>query len=324
MVMAIRVHHVGGPEQLAWEDIGPVACGPGQVLVRNTAVAVNMLDVYQRSGRPHPSGPKFPYVPGSINVGVLEDMPGMPAQLRPGMRVVCMGAFGGYAEQTAVAAERVIPLPDDIDDRDAAAMYVRGLTAYYLTHLHHQVRPGQQLLVHAAAGGLGQLLARWATALGAEVIGTVSTPAKQAIARAAGCAHVLVRQDADWVAACLAVAPQGVDVAYDSIGRDTLRDSLRCIRTGGRAIVCGAASGTVEQLSLEWLHAGSLSVSRPTVMTYVRSREQLETASAAVFAAMRGGILRLEGIAEHALRDAHQAHRMLESGRARHTPILVP
>lgn len=324
MVMAIRVHRVGGPEEMAWEDVGSVVCERGQVLVSNTAIAVNMLDVYQRSGRPHPSGPRFPYVPGSVNVGVLEDTGAMPPGLQPGMRVVCMGAFGAYSAQTAVDADRVIPLPDDIADHDAAAMYVRGLTAYYLTHLHHEIRPGQQLLVHAAAGGLGQLLSRWATALGAEVIGTVSKPEKQRIAEDAGCVRVLVRNGADWVAGCLAVTQQGVEVAYDSIGRDTIQDTLRCIRPGGRAIVCGAASGTVEHLSLEWLHAGSLSVSRPTVMTYVRTREQLQEASAAVFAAMRRGILRLSGIEAYPLRDAHRAHRSLESGQARHTPILLP
>ncbi|HYF16419.1 MAG TPA: zinc-binding dehydrogenase [Ramlibacter sp.] len=187
------------------------------------------------------------------------------------------------------------------------------------------MEPGQVLLVHAAAGGLGQLLCRWASHLGATVIGTVGAPAKQEVARSAGCAHVLLRTEEDVAARCMDLTGgQGVDVVYDSVGRDTVRQSLACLRPGGHAIVCGAASGTVENFSLEWLHARSCKISRPTVETYVRSREQLHTAARAVFDGMRAGVLRLRGIQRFGLHEAADAHRALESRLAILTPVLLP
>lgn len=325
MVMAIRVHQTGDPEVLRWEAIAMPVPRAHEVLVRNTAVGVNMVDVYQRSGRPHPKQPSFPYVPGSIHVGIVERCGEAVAGLAAGDRVVCMGSFGAYGERTVVDAARAVRVPADLQDQEVAAIFVRGLTAHYLTHLHHRVQPGESCLVHAAAGGLGQLLCRWLRHLGAHVMGTVGTAEKVAIASAAGCAQVVVRDQEDVVGRCSSWTDgAGVSVVYDSVGRDTVRQSIACLGFGGHVIVCGAASGTVEDFSLEWLHARSGKISRPTVATYVRTREQLQASAGAVFDAMRAGILRLDAIQPYALRDAAQAHRALESRRAGGIPILVP
>jgi NADPH2:quinone reductase len=325
MSMAIVVSERGGPEQLRWEGVAPLVPGPGDVLVSNSAVDVNMLDVYHRAGRPHPHRPELPYVPGSVNVGTVAGWGADVADVSAGQRVVGVGSIGGYAQHTLGRADRLVRVPDDLDDVQLAAVFVRGLTAYYLTHQHHAVRAGETVLVQAASGGLGQLLCRWCAALGAVVIGTVSTPAKVPTARAAGCSEVIVRAREDLAGrSLLLTGGRGVDVVYDSIGPDTVRQSLGSLRVGGEAIVCGATSGTVDNFSLEWLHARSLRISRPTLATHIATSEQLRTAASAVFSAMRQGLLKLPDVMAFPLAEAAQAHRALESGAAPGTPVLIP
>jgi NADPH2:quinone reductase len=320
---AIRIHETGGPEVLRWEEIDLGRPGPGEVRLRQTAVGLNYIDTYHRSGL-YPL--ELPAVLGREAAGVVEEVGAGVAELRPGDRVAYALHPGAYAEARLMPAARLVRLPDGIDERTAAAAMLKGLTAHYLLRRTHRVEPGETILLHAAAGGVGLIACQWAKRLGATVIGTVGSPEKAAIARAHGCDHTVLYDREDVVARVRELTGgRGVGVVYDSVGRATLEASLDCLAPCGLLVSFGQSSGPVPPLNLGLLaQKGSLFVTRPTLATFIAEREDLLAASAELFDAIREGGLRVEIGQTYPLRDASRAHRDLEARRTRGSTLLVP
>ena len=324
MPHAIRVHQLGGPEVLRWEAIDLPEPEAGQVRVRQSAIGLNFIDVYHRTGLYPP--PQLPFTPGLEAAGVVTAVgPGVTG-LTPGDRVGYTDVLGAYAEERNLPAERVLTLPDDIAERDAAALLLKGMTAAYLLHRTYAVQAGETILVHAAAGGVGQLLCRWAAHLGATVIGTVGNDAKAAIARDCGCQHPLVWGRDDVVARVRELtAGEGVPVVYDSVGRDSFEVSLDCLRPFGLLASFGQSSGKVPPLDVTRLSAkGSLYLTRPTLMHHIRRRADLTSLAAKLFGAVRSGAVSA-GIAQtYPLAEAARAHADLEARRTTGSTVLLP
>ena len=324
MTKAVRIHEHGGPEVLTFEDVDVGDPGAGEALIRHTAIGLNFVDTYHRTGQMgHPV--TFPMILGVQGTGVVEALgPGVDS-LRPGDRVTYSGLQGSYSEIRLAPAERMIQLPDDISDDLAAAAFLRTLTAEYLLRRLHKVEPGETILVHAAAGGAGQIICQWAKALGATVIGTVGTDEKAALVKGLGVDHAIVYTREDFAGRVMEITEgRGVPVVYDSVGKDTFMGSLDCLRPMGHAINYGTASGQVEPFPLQNLHAKSLTVTRPTLATFIASREDLEAASETVFGVLRDGTVKVEITARYDLKDTAQAHRDLESRNTTGAMILVP
>lgn len=320
---AMRVYKSGGPDVLQWEDFDPGAPAAGQVRVRHTAIGVNFIDIYHRSGLyPLP----FPHGIGLEAAGTVEAVgPGVKSP-RLGDRVAyASGPAGAYAEFNLVPADRLVILPDDIDDRTAAALMLKGLTAWYLLHKTFAVKKGQTILVHAAAGGVGQMLSRWGKAMGAKVIGTVGHQDKVDIAREAGCDHVLISRQ-DFVKDVREITGGvGVEVVYDGIGKDTFMASLDCLKPRGLMASYGSASGPVPTFEPGILSAkGSLFLTRPSLMHYTATRAELEEGAGALFDAVRKKIARAAITATFALKDAAEAQRQLESRKTTGAVLLIP
>jgi NADPH:quinone reductase len=309
----MRIHQHGGPEVLRWEDEEVGDPGPGQVRLRQTAVALNFVDIYFRVGQF--GSETMPFVPGVEGAGIVDAVgPGVD-QFQPGERVAYAGLPGAYREVRLAPAERLLKLPDDIDDRTAAAGLLRALTCEYLLRRLYKVQPGDTILFHAAAGGVGLIACQWAKALGATVIGTVRNDEKAEVARQHGCDHPIIYTREDFVARVKELTDgEGVPVVYDSVGRDTFMRSLECLRPVGMAINFGTASGQVEPFSLQVLHKKSLIVTRPALATFIAKRGDYETAAEAVFGAMRRGVFKVPVGGAYPLAEAAQAHRALESG----------
>jgi NADPH2:quinone reductase len=323
---AIRIHRQGGPEVLEWESVPLVAPGAGEVLLRQTAIGINFVDVYHRTGQfgAHDS-PPLPLVLGVQGVGRVEAVGSGVANVAEGDRVAYVGVIGAYAERRLAPASRLVKLPDDISDELAAAALLRGLTAEYLLRRLYNVRPGVRVLVHAAAGGVGLVLCQWAKALGATVIGTVGTEAKAEIARAHGCDHPVVYTKEDFVAAVERLTGGGgVHVVYDSVGKATFMGSLACLRTRGMALNFGTASGQVEPFPLQRLHSKSLIVTRPTLGSWIAARDELDAGVDAFFAVLRSGTVKVSITGRYPLRDAAEAHRALESRATTGSLVLLP
>ena len=325
MPKAIRIHAPGGPEVLHWEEVEVPAPGPGEVRLRHTAVGLNFIDVYHRTGLyklPLPAGL------GQEGAGVVESVGEGVDFLKAGDRVAYCGAGapGAYCEVRNAPAERMVPLPADIDDRAAAAMMLKGLTAWYLLRRTFVVQAGDPILVHAAAGGVGLILCQWAAHLGATVIGTVGSRAKADLAAAHGCHHPLVLGEDDFVARTRALTGgAGVPVVYDSVGRDTFMGSLDCLRPRGMMVSFGQSSGSVPPLDVTLLAAkGSLFLTRPTLFAYVAQRSELLEAAAELFTLVRSGALRIEINQTYPLAEAAQAHRDLEGRRTTGSTVLIP
>ncbi|MFN7135159.1 MAG: quinone oxidoreductase family protein, partial [Myxococcales bacterium] len=312
MPHAIRFHQTGGPEVLQWEPLPVGAPGPGQVRLRQTAVGLNFIDTYHRSGLyPVP----LPATPGMEGAGVVAELGPGVAGFEVGQRVAYAGGpLGAYAEERLIPSDRLVPLPDDVSDEGAAAMMLQGMTAQYLLRRTFPVKRGDTLLVHAAAGGVGLILCQWAAALGATVIGTVSTDEKAALARENGCAHPVVYTREDFVAAVRELTGgRGVDVVYDSVGRDTFLRSLECLRPLGTMVSFGQSSGAIPPLDVGLLsQRGSLFLTRPTLMTYTARREDLLAIADELFSVVRAGTVRIPVRQRWPLRDAAEAHRALE------------
>ncbi len=320
----LRIHQHGGPEVLSWDDVGLPDPGPGEVLIRHTAIGFNFVDTYHRTGQ---LGHKvtFPLIMGSQGAGVVEAIGDDVDSLNIGDRVTYANLLGSYAEARIVPADRMVKTPEDISDDLAAAAFLRSLTAHYLLMRLYPVQPGETILVHAAAGGTGQILCQWAKALGATVIGTVGTEAKAEIARAQGCAHAIVYTRDNFTDKVMEITNgEGVPVVFDSVGRDTFLGSLECLAPMGMGINFGTASGQVEPFPLQHLHRKSLIVTRPTLATYVAKREDLEAASEEVFRVLRDGTVKIKITRRFALKDAADAHRAIESRETMGTMILVP
>jgi NADPH2:quinone reductase len=322
MVHAIRVHQAGGPEVLQWEEADVGEPGPGQVRLRQTAVGLNYIDVYHRTGLyPQP----LPFTPGTEAAGVVEAIGKEVTDLSAGDRVAYAGPIGSYAEARLIDADRLVKLPDYVSDELAAAMMLQGMTARMLLRAVHEVRPGDTILVHAAAGGVGLILCQWADALGATVIGTVSTDEKAAIASAHGCHHPIVYTRQDFVAEVERITDGAkLPVVYDSVGKDTFLKSLDCLRPRGLMVSYGNASGRPDPIAPALLaQKGSLFLTRPTLFSYIATREELEQSAAELFDMVRSGKVKVEIGQRFALKDAAEAHRQLEARKTTGSTVLT-
>ncbi len=325
MVKAIRIHETGGPEVLRWEDVEVGAPGPGEILIRHTAVGLNYIDTYHRSGL-YPV-PDLPATIGMEAAGVVEEVGEGVSDVRPGDRVAYASPpLGAYAEKRLMPADRVVVLPGDIDDRRAAAMMLQGMTVQYLIRRTHRVQPGETVLFHAAAGGVGLIACQWLKHLGATVIGTVGSDEKAELARAHGCDHAIVYTREDFVERVREITGgSGVPVVYDSVGRDTFYKSLDCLRPLGLMVLFGSASGPVTDFDVGLLAAkGSLYLTRPTLMTYTAKREDLVRSANELFEVVSSGAVRIEINQTYPLSEAARAHRDLEGRRTTGSTILIP
>ena len=324
MTHAIRFHTPGGPEALAWETVDVPAPGPGEARVRHTAVGLNYIDTYHRSGAyklPMPSGL------GQEAAGVVEAVGSGVTDLKPGQRVAYgTGPIGAYSEVRTMPAERLVPLPDGISDRDAAAMMLKGLTVQYLFRQTKKLAAGDTIVFHAAAGGVGLIACQWAKALGVTTIGTVSSDEKAAIAKTHGCTHTIVYSRENVVERVKALTGgKGVPVVYDGVGKDTWQASLDCLSPRGLWVLFGAASGPVPPLDLQMLAAkGSLFVTRPTLFSYAATRESLLAMSKEMFDLMLAGKVKAEIHQTFPLAKAADAHRALQGRQTTGATLLIP
>jgi NADPH2:quinone reductase len=324
MTKAIRIHETGGPEVMRWDDVEVGKPGPGEVRLRHTAVGLNYIDVYHRSGL-YPL-PKLPVVIGREAAGVVEEVGAGVTSLKPGDHAAYVDPMGSYAEARLHPANRLVKLPKEISDQTAAAMMLKGLTAQYLLRRTYRVQAGETILVHAAAGGVGLILCEWARHVGATVIGTVSTEEKAALARQHGCHYTVLYTRENFVERVKEITGgNGVAVVYDSVGKDTFAGSLDCLRPLGMMVSYGNASGKVPPFDPGILMAkGSLFLTRPTLVTYTATREDLEDSSAELFDVVRNGVVKIEVKQMYPLKDAAAAHRDLEARKTTGSTLLLP
>jgi NADPH2:quinone reductase len=289
MTQAIRVHAYGGPEALKWERVEVGEPGPGEVRVKQTAVGLNFIDVYQRTGL-YPQA-SLPFTPGSEGAGVVTAVGEGVKDLKAGDRVAYAGQVGAYAEERLIAADRVVKIPKGISDEVAASIMLKGMTAQYLLRRTYVVGPRTTLLFHAAAGGVGLIACQWAASLGATVIGTVGSAGKALIARAHGCTHVINYREEDFVTMVKAYTDgRGVDVVYDSIGKDTFPGSLDCLKPLGLWVSFGQSSGPVPEFKITLLsQKGSLYATRPSLMNYTATRKDLAATAKDLFDVVGSG-----------------------------------
>jgi NADPH2:quinone reductase len=321
---AIRFHKTGGPEVLQWEEVEVGAPGPGQVRVRHNAVGLNFIDTYHRTGL---YAATLPSGIGLEAAGVVEEAGPGVSDLEAGDRVAYgTGPIGAYAESRIMPAEKLLKLPDAIDDRTAAAMMLQGMTAQYLLRRTHRVEPGETILVHAAAGGVGLILAQWAKHLGATVIGTAGSEEKANLARAHGCDHVILyRQEKVAERVREITGGAGVPVVYDGVGKDTFMASLDSLALRGLMVSFGNASGPVPPFEPILLsQKGSLFLTRPTLMHYTSTREELVATARDLFDVVTRGAVRIEVRQTFPLREAAEAHRALEGRRTTGSTVLLP
>ncbi|SOY58305.1 quinone oxidoreductase, NADPH-dependent [Cupriavidus taiwanensis] len=324
MSKAIRIEQTGGPEVMQWVDVQVGDPGPGEVRVRHEAVGLNYIDVYFRTGlykQPLPGGL------GMEGAGVVEAVGEGVRHVAVGDRVAYAGRpTGAYAQVRVMPADIVVRLPDAIPFDTAAAMMLQGLTAQYLIRDSYQVQPGDTVLLHAAAGGVGLIACQWLKALGVTVIGTVGSDEKAELARANGCAHTIVYTRESFVERVREITNgKGVPAVYDSIGADTFRGSLDCLAPRGTMVSFGNASGPVPPFDLSVLgNKGSLRLTRPTLMTYVVHRELLEPMVADLFDAVTTGKVKIDIRQRYALSEVAQAHRDLEARKTTGSTILLP
>ena len=321
---AIRIAETGGPEVMKLVDTEVGAPGPGQVRVRQTAVGLNYIDTYHRSGL-YPL--QFPSGLGLEAAGVVEEVGEGVNSLRVGDRIAYgTGPIGAYADMRNLPAHRLVKLLPSISDETAAGMMLKGMTARYLLRATYVVKPGDTILLHAAAGGVGLIMSQWAKALGATVIGTVGSDAKAEIARAHGCDHVINSATEDTVKRVRELTGgKGVPVVYDGVGKDTLMISLDCLSPRGLMVSFGNASGPVPPLDLLQLSAkGSLYVTRPTLNTYTASDADLQETAQDLVSVVASGKVKIPVNQRYALADVVQAHRDLEGRKTTGTTVLLP
>jgi NADPH2:quinone reductase len=322
MPHAIRVHEPGGPDVLRWEQVDIGEPGPGQVRVAQRAIGLNYIDVYHRTGLYRQP---LPFTPGVEGAGVVEAVGEGVGELKPGDRVAYAGPIGGYSEVRLIDADRLVKLPDGIAFEQAAAMMLQGMTARMLLRSVFEVKSGDTILVHAAAGGVGLILCQWAAALGAIVIGAVSTDEKAELARAHGCTHPIVYTRQDFAAEAERITGGAkLPVVYDSVGRDTFLRSLDCLRPRGLMVLFGQASGPVEPLDPNLLaQKGSLFLTRPTLFHYIAARDELRQSAAELFDMVISGRLKIEIGQRLPLSEAAEAHRLLESRATSGSTVLL-
>lgn len=321
MVRAVQIHAVGGPEVLKPTDIDVGLPGPGEVRLRHTAIGVNYIDVYYRAGLY--SAP-LPLIPGMEAAGVIEALGPDVESVKIGDRVSYAGALGSYTEARIIKADRLIRLPENISDDLAAAITLKGLTAQMLLRQVYNVEPGDTILIHAAAGGLGLLMTQWAKALGAIVIGTVSSEEKAAIAKEHGCDHPIIYTRENFVSRVWEITDgKKLPVVFDSVGKDTFLGSLDCLRPHGLMVVSGASSGPVPPVEVSQLaQKGSLFLTRAVVFNYTSTRAELEAAAADLFAIVASGKISVSVKQRYDLAQAQAAHRDLENRKTTGATIL--
>lgn len=322
---AIRIHAHGGPEVMQWEPVEVGDPGPGEIRLRHTAVGLNYIDVYFRTGL-YPV-PSLPCTLGKEGAGVVEAIGEGVTGLAVGDRVAYVTApLGSYSEERLCPAEHAVPLPDGIDDRTAAAIMLKGMTAQYLLHQTRPVKAGETILFHAAAGGVGLLACQWAKHIGATVIGTVGSREKAELARSHGCDHPIVYTEEDFVERVRELTNgAGVPVVYDSVGRDTFMRSLDCLRPRGHMVSFGQSSGAVEPLNIGLLaQKGSLTLTRPSLFHYVSTRAELLQCAGEVFDVVGCGAVRIEIGQTFPLAEAARAHTALEQRATRGATVLLP
>jgi len=324
MTQAIRIHAPGGPEAMHWDDVPTPEPGPAEALVHHTAVGLNYIDVYFRTGLY--KAPSLPATLGMEAAGVVSAIGADVRDLKVGDRVAyATGPIGAYATDRVISADRLVHLPDSISDNTAAAMMLQGLTAQYLLRRTHKVSPGETILVHAAAGGVGLILCQWAHHLGVTVIGVVSTEAKAELARAHGAAHVIVGHDKLAAEVKRLTGGTMVPVVYDSVGKDTFGASLDCLQPLGLMVSYGSSSGPVPPFDLATLSAkGSLFLTRPTLATYTASRADLTAAAAELMDAVSSGVVKIRVNQTFPLKNAADAHRALEARQTTGSTVLIP
>ena len=323
MPKVVRLHRYGGPEALAIEELDPGPPGPQELQIRHTAIGLNYIDVYDRTGL-YPL--ELPAVLGREAAGVVVAKGKKVKDFRAGQRVAYVHTPGAYSELRNVPAERVVRVPSGISDQEAAALMLKGLTAHYLLRRTYRVQRGEPILVHAAAGGVGLLLCQWARALGAVVIGVVGSDAKADLARNNGCRQVLISGRDDVVAGVRKLTRgAGVAVVYDSVGKDTFMESLDCLRPRGMMVSYGNASGPPPVFSpLELSKRGSLYLTRPTLFSYVATRAELAAAARELFAIVRARKVRVRIGQTYPLVEVAQAHRDLEARLTTGSTVLIP
>lgn len=324
MTKAIRIHETGGPDVLKWEDVDVGAPGEGQIRVKHAAVGLNYIDVYHRSGL-YPV--ELPSGIGLEGAGSVEAVGDGVSDLREGDRIAYAAPpIGAYAEARLMPADRVVKVPDGIDDRTAAAMMLQGMTVQYLIRRTYRVQKGDTVLFHAAAGGVGLIACQWLKHLGATVIGTVGSAEKAELAKAHGCTHTINYREEDFAERVRELTDgAGVPVVYDSVGKDTFEGSLKCLRPLGMLVGFGNASGAVPPFDLGRLaQMGSLYTTRPTLMTYTAKREDLVTSANELFDVVLSDTVKINVNQTYPLRDAAQAHRDLEARKTTGSTVLLP
>ena len=325
MTKAICIHETGGPDVLKWEDIEVGEPGPGQARVRHTAVGLNYIDVYGRTGL-YPL-PSLPHALGMEAAGIVEAIGEGVSDVAVGDRVAYVIAPpGAYSEERLVPADRMVKLPDNISEDTAAAMMLQGMTAQYLLRQTYNVKAGDTILIHAAAGGVGLIVCQWAKHLGATVIGTVGSNEKAELAKAHGCDHAIVYTRENFKDRVKEITEgAGVNVVYDSIGKDTFMDSLDCLKPLGMMVTFGNATGPVDPFPPGMLgQKGSLFLTRPTLFTYMAKREDLMAMAGELFDVVSSGVVKIEINQTYDLKDAAQAHADLEARKTTGSTILKP
>ena len=321
MVHAVRLHETGGPDRLTWEDISVGAPGSGEVRIKQRAAGLNYIDVYHRTGLYRL--PSLPAIIGMEGAGDVVAVGEGVTSLAVGDKVAYAGVLGGYAEERLIAADRLVKIPDGISYETAAAMMLQGMTVRYLLRETFPVTAESVILFHAAAGGVGSIACQWARALGATLIGTVSTDEKAELARKAGASHVIVTPREDYVARVRDITNGRLcDVVYDGVGKDTYQGSLDCLRPRGMWVSFGNASGPVPPFDLTLLK-GSLFAARPSLMAYTATHAELAANAAELFDMVATGRITIPVNQTYALRDAAEAHRALESRRTTGSTVLT-
>jgi NADPH:quinone reductase len=324
MSSAIVVHELGGPEKLRFETVADPVPAAGQARVRHTAIGLNFIDVYFRTGLYKAAA--LPFTPGQEGAGIVDAVGPGVTEVSVGDRVAYAGgANGAYAEARLVAADRLVRLPPAIDDRTAAAMMLKGMTAEYLLHRLVRARPGDTILFHAAAGGVGSIACQWARAIGLKVIGTAGGPDKVARARQNGCDDVIDTQSENFVERVKELTGgAGVRAVFDSVGKETVAGSLDCLAVRGMLVLFGQSSGAVPSLDPAKLAAKSLFFTRPSLNHYIATREELVQSAGRLFDLVGRGAVRIDVGQTYALRDAAQAHRDLEARKTIGSTLLLP
>jgi NADPH2:quinone reductase len=323
MAKAVRFHKQGGPEVMQYDDVQVGDPGPGQVRIRHTAIGVNFVDVYQRSGL-YPM--QVPMVAGNEAAGVVDAVGQGVTELKVGDRVAYTGLPGSYCDLRTVPADRMVKLPQGISEEQAASMMLKGLTVHYLIHTTYAVKKGDTVLWHAAAGGVGLIACQWLKALGVTVIGTAGSDDKCALAKAHGAEHVVNYSRENFVERVKSIAGgKGLPVVYDAVGKATWEGSLDCLRPRGLMVSFGNASGAVPPVNIGILQAkGSLYLTRPTLATHIATRADLVERANSLFEVVKSGKVKIETTARYKLADAAQAHRDLEGRKTTGSIVLQP